>query len=613
MRHIFLRGSSRFLAPLVLGAVLIGMVLHMLNFGGRRESLAARAESAFIRGALVFHGMMASKSLGEWPIVTISAADDDRPAIRLSSHGTLMDASIEEYASVLERVAASHPQWIVISWLTYAHSLSPEHLKPLTAVIDRLGIRDRVTIAVNLYASETIPADFMRAYHIVEARDCYYEVNLFCTVAPDWEWMPQQVMNRFMRPKSAWVISKNLPHVLPNILLNVPEVSHLTHYQFLDFRPPVMAHIPDGAVVFIGNDMSQEFGFRDNKDALQKTYTAMSKASTTLMKDGVPWHVFWAQMAAMFAENRYIAVLPQWIGWSVIVVLISGVVVGMRMSRRWTLWSLFAVGLSVVLLNLVTVPLMQLYVPVMPLAMAVVVLFIGATFSSVAYSSYSKWRLQAAADLAESTADIKQNFIHLISHNLNTPIAQLRGILEILASDHPGEQSLGDAMQVLEWMRVTVRSVLNTVTMAHQSLRVEEIGFRAMMGDFQEQENGFFKRLGIDLVLRPAESDEDLGEIWFYRFKLDLEMARMCLLYATCIIILKCRSSKITINCMPLNDEPADPKGLSLSIIAESSNSLNLNIAADFAIAAMLRFLAMAESRGTVTVSQEDLRLTLVF
>jgi signal transduction histidine kinase len=601
----------RFMAPVLLGAILIVMILYVMNFGGRRESLAARAESAFIRWAMTYGQLSAGHAPS--PVVTISVTDDDLPAVKISPVRPLIDANISEYAAVLERVAAHHPNWVVVSWLTYAHPLSAEYLHPLTSVIDRLNLRDRVTIAVNLYATETIPSDFMRAYNIVEARDCYYDVNLFCTVLKEWAWMPQQVMNRFMSPDRPWVISKNLPHSLPNILLNLPDASRLHGYSFLDFRPPVMANIPEGAVVFIGNNMSQDFGFRDNKDALQKTYVASSNATRTLMKDGVPWHVFWAQMTEMFIQKQYISVLPGWVGWAAITVLVLLVLIGMFFSRWWTLWGLFAAALLLIFVNLVTVPILSLYIPVMPLAMTVMTLFIGATFTAVAYSSYSKWRLQAQTDLVESTTDVKQNFIHLISHNLNTPIAQLRGILEILSSGGSHDEKLAEAMRVLEFMRVTVRSVLNAATLGQQAPRMESCQFRALVQEFTEVESGFFKRIGVNLLIHPAETDDDAAEIWFYRFDLDSEMTRLCMLYAIVIVIMRHRCEQIKLDFIPLNDEPADPQGLRVIVSAEKPDALHLGVSPDFAIDALSRFLEMARSRGIVLVEDSGAKVTLVF
>jgi signal transduction histidine kinase len=608
-----IKDASRLLAPTALGVVLMVLLLHVMNFGGRRESLAARAESALIRAALVYQSMFNRPSQESSPVVVITAIDDDRPAIELAAHPLLHDASLKEYASVLEKIAVHKPRWVVLSWLTYAHPTSPEHLKPITEVIDRLKLRDRVTIAINLYAAETMSQEFMRTYNIVEARDCYYDVNLFCTVLPEWGWMPQQVINRFMHTDRPWVISKNLPHVLPNILLNLPQSKHLTRYQFLDFRPPVTSRIPNGAVVFIGNAMTQHFGFRDNKDAIQKTFVATSDATSTLMTDGVPWHVFWAQLASMLMENQFISVLPSVIGWYLIAVLGGAVIVGLFVSRRWTLWGLVGVGGGVACVNLVTLPLFSLYVPVMPLAMAVVVLLIGAMFTAVAHSSYAKWRIQAQTEISAATADIKQNFIHLISHNLNTPIAQLRGILELLVVSHPNDGGLDRAVSIMEWMRVTVGSVLNAVTKEHQSIHLEETSFRVLIQDFIESESGFFRRLGLEVAVTPLESDDEHGEIWFYRFRLDCEMTKLCLLYSVCKTILEHRCRQVIVRCRPVNPEPADPQGLIVSFHSQPDHSMELAVEPEFPLQAMKAFLQVAESRGIVTLSESDEVMSLLF
>jgi hypothetical protein len=221
--------------------------------------------------------------------------------------------------------------------------------------------------------------------------------------------------------------------------------------------------------------------------------------------------------------------------------------------------------------------------------------------------------LQAKEELADSTADIKQNFIHLISHNLNTPIAQLRGLLEVLSQDQPDEKRITSASRLLEFIRVTVRAVLNTSTMGNQEIRKSEHPLKTFLDSFMEFEMGFFKRTGIQLEITPDEEDEDLGSVYFYKFMLDKEISNASVLYACVLASVKMKSSKLRCDLKPINDEPADPQGLIITITALDDQRSSHLIEPDFPMQALTRFLEMAEARDILELEIDSSKIILKF
>ncbi len=600
----------RLLFPVLLGSLIITLVVKTMYFGGRRESLAAQAESTMIRWALTF---ASSPSSNETRVTTISVNDDDLLVLEKAPSAQLIDAHIREYAAVLDQVAQSKPQWVVLSWLTYAHPITPEYLQPLTAIIDKNNLRDRVTLAVNLYASGTIPPDFVAKYNIIEARDCYYDINSFCTFSPEWTWMPQQVMNRFFQQKPAWVISKNLPHTLPNLLLNLPTSTSLKHHSFLDLRPPGRADIGNGSIVFIGNDTSQALSFRDNKDAIQKTFIASSTNRRTLLKDGIPWHSFWAAMTSMFIEQRTLAVAPAGVTRTVIGIVILAILVAIRVMGGLALAPFLIAALMMPVINMIGVKYFYLYIPAMDMIIAGLVVFTAATFISVAFSSYSKWRLTAAEEVAEATADIKENFIHLISHNLNTPIAQLRGLMDILDSSAVDNSGMTKASQELEYVRVISQCVLTTSSLTSVPAQEKEHSIRSFVQEFIENDTEFFRRTATGIEFTPPFTGDETGEIWFYKLIFDRAVVSRIILYASILLTLRERATRINIDFSPVNDEPADPRGLVVRISAIASDNLAHLDDSDFCLMALNRYLSTAEQLKFVTMRRAENIVFLTF
>lgn len=590
--------GARLIAPMSMGAALIAIVIATLWFGGKRESLAAYAESTFLRFALKYSTVQATNPD---KVVVISAKDTDYQAIQHTANAMIRDASIEEYASIVEQVAIHDPSMIIVSWLASAHPLTAAYLKPLTDTIDRLGINERTIIAIHLYTAGAVPEELQRKYQIAEARDCYYEVNLFCTWRPDWTWMPQRVASAFFKDQPKWVISTNLPHVLPNFILNLPTTSSLTTYSFLDFRPPVTAEIAKGAAVFIGNDITQELHFRENKDLLQRTFIASSPNHKTLQTDGIPFHVFWAAMAQMFIDHRTIAVVPELACNLALIFMCVGILIAIRAVGGKALGPFLICALSLPLANLIGVRYFAVYMPVVPLIIAGFAMFIAAAFTLVAYNSYRGSKLHAMLLAAESTTDIKQNFISLISHNLNTPVAQLRGLLDVLSqTSHGSSPELTRAAVLLEYIRVIVRVVLNTSALAGQSRQFNDVTTRKFWNEFIETEGSLLNRLGIKSSVTPDENDDELGEIWFYRFTIDQAVAAQALLVTMVFALGKYHVDTLQLHFAAVRSEPGNPEGLVIRLSwQEHSSEEAREIPNDFLNAALLRYLeVVAEFRG---------------
>lgn len=589
--------GARLIAPMLLGASLIAIVIATLWFGGKRESLAAYAESAFLRFALRYSTTVAANPDR---VVVISAKDTDYQAIRHATDTPIRDASIEEYASIVEQVAAHEPSMIVVSWLASAHPLTADYLRPLTDTIDRLGISDRTIIAIHLFTAGAVPEELQRKYQIAEARDCYYDVNVFCTWKQDWTWMPQRVAGAFFKEQPAWVISTNLPHVLPNFILNLPRISSITSYSFLDFRPPVTAEIGRGAAVFIGNDVTQELHFRENKDLLQRTFIASSPDHRTLQNDGIPFHVFWAAMAQMFIDHRTVAVVPELFCNLALLFMCLAILVAIRSVGGKALGPFLICALSLPLANLIGVCYFAVYMPVVPLIIAGFAMFIATAFTLVAYNSYRGSRLHALVLAAESTTDIKQNFISLISHNLNTPVAQLRGLLDVLVqSSQKPSTDLSKAAVLLEYIRIIVRVVLNTSALSGQSSQLNDVTARKFWMDFLDTEGPLLSRLGLNFTVTPDENDDD-GEIWFYRFNVDQMVASQTLVAAMVLARGKFQAAGLNIHFAPVKPEPGNPEGLVLRLTWTKLDGEEVKeIPTDFLNSALLRYLSVAaEFRG---------------
>jgi hypothetical protein len=550
LNQLINQGASkwpRFSVPILIGLLTVLLIIHILHFGGPRESLAARAESEIMRFALANSAKPIHSDKNT--VISFSVSDSDLMTMSRAPDLALNDANITEYANVLEYVSRFNPRWVVLTWLTHAHPITPEYLAPLTSLIDRLELRDRVTIALNFFAVGNIEANYARRYNIVEARDCYHDINLHCTFSPEWTWMPQQIFSRFLiEPKK--FISTNLPHHLPNIVLNLPTIKSLPNYSFADASEPVAGVIPKNAIVFIGNQATQDIMFRDNKEVLQRSFTAQSNTKQTLQKEGTPWHVFWAAMTAMLIDSRALQVAPDFViyGLAVACGLLVFSLAFRKIDHLTYMIPIILISL-LLLVNLVTIGSFHYYVPVTPILITCITAVPSAIFIMTTLNNYRKWHLLAVARRADESGDLKQNFLQLISHNLNTPIAQLKGLLELLGADSPNNIPLSRALILTDYVRLTAKAALATSAAPTRSPNFRRQSLRSVVDGFLDDELAFFRRMGLEITIPESGSEVD-GGVWSRNISLDSDLVNHCLVFAVVLHAGSQDCSQVSLNAL---------------------------------------------------------------
>lgn len=528
----------KFSTPIFIGIIIIFLIIHILHFGGPRESLVARAESEIMRYSLL--NSAATNEINNSNVIVFSVKDQDLNTLMRAPNEGLNDAHILEYVNVLEYVARYSPRWVVVSWLTHAHPLTPEYLAPLLQVIDRLSIRNKVSIAINFFASGHPDPAYARKFNFIEARDCYHEINLHCTYSPEWTWMPQQIFSRFLSDPQKFT-STNLPHHLPNILLNLPQIESIKTYSFNDAKDPVAGKIDSDAVIFIGNDATQDVMFRDNKEVLQRTFTSQSRLRRSLQQDGIPWHVFWGAMTAMFVQERGVKVAHTLVIYGLALTL--GFIIFSQAFRRISSWTFITPSFVIILLLLIntfTISRMNFYVPIMPILISCISSLVIAVFVMGALNHYRKWKLLAIERRADEFADLKQNFLQLVSHNLNTPIAQLKGLLEILTLDAPSNSTLHRALILSDFVRLTSKAALATSAASTRHPSLQKRSLKSVIEDLMDDEGGFFKRLNLRIDLGELQNaDKEIN--WTRELWMDHETIANCIVGA---IILQATPNK---------------------------------------------------------------------
>jgi signal transduction histidine kinase len=406
-----------------------------------------------------------------------------------------------------------------------------------------------------------------------------------------------------------------LPHHLPNIILNLPDIASRRQFSFLDARDPVASSIPEGSIVFIGNSAEQDVMFRDNKEVLQRTYVAKSITNRSLQADGIPWHIFWASMTTMLLDFKMVQVAPIWFGYVLCLIFFALILLlAFRKIDRKSIIFFVIIATGLLSFNLFSVPYFQYYLPVTPIFISCFVTLTSSIFLRIAMNNYRKSRLLAAAQKADEARDLKQNFLQLISHNLNTPIAQLRGLLELMTAETPKNTSIGNALLLADFVRITARATLALSAMPSRTPLIQHLNVGDVLGRFLDDESAFLERVGTKVIIGEPVDSTNHDEMTRLK-QLDVDLVATTILCSILIVTAELESSEIsiTIPSSPSQEQDTDTIHIAIKAVLDKSLPARRINPPPFMLETLNRYFdtAAANNRITIQIGQAEARLSI--
>jgi signal transduction histidine kinase len=492
----FVKSAAAILAPLFAGAIAAVVSIHIVYSGNLRDSLDAKAESLLIDTSLRLRPSVPTVASD---ITVVSLTDDDLRSLP-TAPGPLRDATLAVYTKVLEALAAANPRFIAFSWLAAAHPAASIDAGPLAAALDRGGLRSRFFLALPFINDSQIPQLLGKVLPLADGDDCIYDVNRICSYPPGWDdWIVKKLVNEFWTDEPRRHISSNLPY-LNSYILNFPKARGLRHLSFGEVLAGTP--LPADQAYFVGNDVAQDLRFRNAKYVLQRTFTFAESPQYDLQQNGIPFHEFWARLSQMFEAKTTVAVVSAPVEQALVVVFVLGLAsVMLRFGVVWAFAILFSNMLILPLANAFALSYALIYLPAFNLFFSGAVLCVVGMMLSVSWSNYQRFRAASVAQHYRDVADIKSNFVSLVSHNLNTTVARLAGLIDIFKnSDLFAAQGavIRACNASIGELFICVRNVLTNLSMRERKRPQSVLPLRRVVDDFNLNYAAMIRRLAVD-------------------------------------------------------------------------------------------------------------------
>lgn len=493
---------------------------YLIYNGQKHRRLASQMEEKFIGFSLRVASPRPIKHKNQ--IVTISLKEEDLKYLPHIIKKDFTDVTPEIYASILQKLIEMKAKYIVVSWRLNFDS-DHESWLPLEQVLANAPPSTKIVFAVPAILKKFIPDFLLRYGTVVENETCQSNTQLICMYGAHWDdWIIQTIANDFWLDRdlktSEHMISFNLPRMLPSYLLylnSTEDFESLTFSQLL-FLNSQNKNWQDKAV-FIGNALWQGKPGMSKSQDIQKVATALTPSHADIRTQGTPFNEFWAQIAQLFIDQDLVTIVPYKWSLTIAILFASIIVFFLNIFGPPVALGLFlsCTALSP-LLNALFIRFWHFYLPLFDLTYAGLWSFIILTFAKLSLESFRAWQLNVQQHHDRETADSKSNFISLISHNLNTPVAKMLGLLDLLIQmpiDAEMKEDTKIVIREITRIQICIRAVLVATSIDDNRLNNESMTGDMIVKEFSKLMQNPLKRLGLKVTIELTAASCDLAYI----------------------------------------------------------------------------------------------------
>jgi signal transduction histidine kinase len=225
---------------------------------------------------------------------------------------------------------------------------------------------------------------------------------------------------------------------------------------------------------------------------------------------------FWGGFLYLLIKDSLIAMPPFLLSAALsIVFAMLLILITIRVSVASGLLTYVGFAVAMPMVNGILLRQANLYVPLFESLFFGLSLFLFAGFGRLSFAAYDRLAIIEKRRLHAYSADLKGNFISLLSHNLNTPIAQMQGLVDVLnlsAQDLDESKILHLRFYVAQ-LEIFVKGVLNAVAIEELNLSTLPVSLAKLPRAVEDAVGSQIKRLGIEHRLIFGDPESALSPI----------------------------------------------------------------------------------------------------
>ncbi len=466
------------LFPLFLSLVFFTEFIYLTYKGPQDQKIASQLEEKLIAFALKTVGPRSIKNNAH--IVTVSQ----------EGNFSSLEEERDHYLIILKKLLDENPKKIIVNF-----SLPGKFIKKDQKILEFFPSSEKIIWVKTPETWDTLSSKTP----FLTGDSCSIFLQTICLYDKDKKnWVVQYLAEHFgaifFETKESWY-SKYLSHIPSHYLLFLNDPHEFKNYTFASILKQKKKLNLENKIIFMGKsfnknkEISPEIRVQTPLNYKENTYT--------------PLHYFWAQIAQMFIDHDGIHILHSFV--SLFMALIFSSLLAFILFKKGPTLS-FALLLSMIILsplvNALLISLFRVYLPLVDCLCICLGSFIILCFIKLSMESFRDWQISCKEEVREESTRTKEHFISLMSHNINTSIAKMYGMLDLLIKFSPDVLLKNDASQSLELvvqMQHCIRSILVRASIEDQSFSAMPLTLEKIHTDFIQQFAPSLRRLKFSM------------------------------------------------------------------------------------------------------------------
>jgi hypothetical protein len=625
--------------PVTLILFLFGSLTYIIYAGEPQSRISRIAEKQLLIHSMRLSGPRPIQTPGKVLVVNVSPFEIN--TFGRAPGGMVPDVNAGAYAKIIRHLANSEVRNIFVNWDTEAHLFDEIYMLPLTETLKQKSEETNIFFGMHPDHIGSMPAEFSKIAVMLDSGPCdeITEIQIECVYNKKWDdWVVQSVINvlgennRKDEIAPPW-ISMELSSNSPRYILNISTRKDIESISFSDLLNRDISTLNGYEAAFVGVDYRNVLSPSSLHSFPLMVSTIHDPVTIDPRFSGTPMHVFWAQIAQMYIDRGMISVPSNKIIWattiaySILVLLVMFYFGGIHALGMFIVF-----GLAGPTVNAWALRNLQIYVPLFDAYYFGVTILITAGMLRLSFTSYQRWRLETQSHYHSKITDLKSNFISLFSHNLNTPVAKMQGMLGILKTsmnDQPEayRRLAFTADTQVGLLEYAIRGVLVGSAIEEQSINDTSRPLRNLYVDLLESNASSLRRLGVNIAPKLLHEADD--ELLFQPILFDVRAVSATISSVAALFRSMDHGVHVQISMKKFETEKGD-QGLTFEFICADSR-ISLQAAEILSdpekrmplkklqgdkfideILAGLATLLVSHYRGAIAVSEDDLSQRIV-
>lgn len=445
-------------------------------------------------------------------VVAFSLNDSDLSQFELKKSGPVQNISLADHLKIAKKILKLDPKHVYLHWF-FPTDPTPMEVRD---ILDTFPQKSKLSIVSSFDRAEVLKKVFPGIFEVLVADFCNGKSRTVCPYNPNWSYLAIQKLAETYGDVSNRSLSNLLPNANPSYIFTPLKRGSIPVFSYGDIdslKPETIRN----KIVFLGTDLLQGSSGMTAPEDIARVPSLYESQSKPLRANGTPIHEFLGLSVENILSHGWISVVRSDVALSItygIPLLLLLFLFNFSIAFATTFF--LSSACIIIFGNIISIKHFNLYFPEYDCIFLAVLCLTGGGFVKYALE-YSRYK--AAHDKEKfllSKIDIKYNFISLISHNLNTPVAKIKVLCERILKNSPTDpKPFLDISYYLADMQMAIRAILSSTRLEEGHIAYEAIPSDRLDDDLRFDVKSLFRRRYLDFhyeleILSPLIDDRKL-------------------------------------------------------------------------------------------------------